>query len=261
MPGRLSGQVALITGGSRGIGRAIARLFAEEGADVCVNYRKAEGEAEALVKELERKGVRAMAFRADVADEKQVEEMVEAAIGRFGKVDILVNDAGVLRTGDVFSLKEEDIDEMFAVNVKGVLFCSRSVGRHMVERKRGKIINITSNAGLGTSYSGTTGYAASKAAAMMLTKRFALELGAAGIRVNGVAPGYTETDMTVGDKTPEQFRASTVDVAFRALLKRIAKPEEIARAALFLASDDSSFMTGQNIIVDGGRTDYLTHGN
>lgn len=260
MSGKLSGQVALVTGGSRGIGRAIAKLFAQEGADVCVNYRKAQAEAGQLVKELQAKGVRAVAIRADVSKEKEVVALVHEAIAQLGKIDILVNDAGVLRTADVFSLKEEDLDEMFGTNVKGVFFCTREVGRHMLSRKQGKIVNITSNAGLGTAYSGTTGYAASKAAAMMLTKRFALEFGGTGIRVNGVAPGYTETEMTVAGKTPEEFRLATADVAARALLKRIAKPEEIARAALFLASDDSSFMTGQNLIVDGGRTDYLTHG-
>jgi 3-oxoacyl-[acyl-carrier protein] reductase len=260
MPGKLSGQVALITGGSRGIGRAIALLFAAEGADVCINYRRADAEAAAVVKELESRGVRAAALRADITKEGEVNEMVAAAIKGFGKVDILVNDAGVLRTGDVFSLTEKDLDDMFNTNVKGMLFCTRAVGRHMIERKQGKIVNITSNAGLGTAYVGTTGYAATKAAALMLTKRFALEFMGTGVRVNGVAPGYTQTDMTMAGKTQEEFDAGTADVASRALLKRIARPEEIAKAALFLASDDSSFMVGQNMIVDGGRMDYLTHG-
>jgi 3-oxoacyl-[acyl-carrier protein] reductase len=150
---------------------------------------------------------------------------------------------------------------MLAVNVKGTIYCTRAVGKHMLERgDGGKIVNVSSNAGLGTSFIGTTGYAVTKAAVMVLTKRFALEFRGKGINVNCIAPGYTETDMTTVGKTLEQFQQAVADLSARATLNRIAKPEEMAKAILFLASDDSSFMTGQTMVVDGGRMDYLSHG-
>jgi 3-oxoacyl-[acyl-carrier protein] reductase len=260
MPGRLEGKVALITGGSRGIGRATALLFAEEGAMVCVNFTAGAEDAAKVVREIVAAGGEAVALKANVADEGEVIAMVEAAVKRFGRVDILVNNAGILRQGDLFSLKTEDIDAMLGVNVKGVIFCTREVGRHMVEKGYGKIVNIASNAALGTAFKGTTGYALTKAAVLLLTKRFALEFAGAGITVNCVSPGYTETDMTMKGKTAKQFEDSVADVSARAMLRRVAKPIEIAKAILFLASDESSFTTGTTLMADGGRTDYLSHG-
>lgn len=260
MSGKLEGRVALITGASRGIGRATAELFAAEGAKLCINYSSSPNEATALVGALDKKGVETLALKADVSNEREVVGMVEKAIARFGKIDILVNNAGILRKGDLFTLKEEDLDAMFGVNVKGTIYCTREVGRHMLERGQGgKIVNVSSNAGLGTSFKGTTGYAVTKAAVMILTKRFALEFSGKGINVNCIAPGYTETDMTAKGKTAEEFERAVADLSSRAVLGRIARAEEMAKTILFLASDDSSFMTGQSIVVDGGRMDYLSH--
>ncbi|MDA4114694.1 MAG: glucose 1-dehydrogenase [Thaumarchaeota archaeon] len=260
MTGRLEGKVALITGSSRGIGRATAQLFAEEGAKICVNYNNAEEEAANVVRGIEGSGGEAMAIRADVANEKEVIAMVEAAIRRFGRIDVLVNNAGIMMRGDLFDVKSEDLDAMFGVNVKGVIYCTREVGRHMLEQKYGKVVNVGSNAGLGTAFKGTTGYGLTKAAVMLLTKRFALDFKGAGVTVNCVSPGYTETEMTTRGKTQKQFEEAVADVSTRAMLGRVAKPIEIARAILFLASDDSSFSTGATLMADGGRMDFLTHG-
>jgi 3-oxoacyl-[acyl-carrier protein] reductase len=261
MSRRLEGKIALITGGGRGIGKSTAEVFAREGAKVCVNYSRAEAEAVAVVRAIEAAGGEAIVLKADVTKESEVIAMVEKAIARFGAVDILVNNAGILIQGDLFNLKDEDFDAMFAVNVKGTLYCTRAVAKHMLERgKGGKIVNVASNAGLGTAFKGTTGYAITKAAVMLLTKRCALEFRGKNINVNCIGPGYTETDMTVKGKTTAQFEQAVADVAARALLNRIAKPEEMAMSILFLASSESDFMTGQSLIVDGGRTDYLSHG-
>jgi 3-oxoacyl-[acyl-carrier protein] reductase len=261
MPGKLNDKVALITGASRGIGKATAELFAREGAKVCANYSNAEKEAMELVRSIESAGGEAIALKGDVTKEKEVVDMVARAIARFGRVDILVNNAGIIRSGDLFTLKDEDLDAMFAVNVKGIIYCTRAVGRHMLERGGGgKIVNVGSNAGIGTAFKGTTGYALTKAAALLLTKRLALEFRGQDINVNCVAPGYTSTEMTTKGKTKEQFEAAVADVSARAILNRIAKPEEIAKAILFLASDDSSFATGMTLMVEGGRIDYLPHG-
>jgi len=260
MSGKLDGKVALITGASRGIGKTTAELFAAEGAKVCVNYTKAEKEAVDVVRLIEMAGGEALAVRADVSKRPEVAAMVEQCVARFGKIDILVNNAGILRRGDLFTLKDEDLDAMFAINVKGTINCTREVGRHMLARGAGKIVNIASNAGLGTAFKGTTGYAMTKAAVILLTKRFALEFTGKGINVNCVAPGYTVTEMNTGGKTPEQFEQATADVSSKSMLNRIAKPEEIAKAILFMASDDSSFAMGQTIYIEGGRMDYLAHG-
>ena len=261
MSGRLVGKVALITGASRGIGRATAEVFAKEGAKVCVNYVRGENEANQVVRTIEGLGGEALALKCDVSDENEVADMVGRALRRFDKVDILVNNAGILRVGDLFSLSDEDIDAMIGVNVKGTIYCTRHVAKHMLERgEGGKIVNIASNAGLGTSYKGTTFYGLTKAAVMLLTKRFAFEFRGQNINVNCIAPGYTETEMPARGRTPAEFETAVKDVSARAMLNRIGQPEEIARAILFLASDDSSFATGQTIMVDGGRMDYLTHG-
>ena len=249
-----------MTGGSRGIGRATALLFAEEGARVCVNYSTAAEEAARVVAEIEAAGGEAAALRADVADEAQVAAMVEAAVGRFGRIDVLVNNAGIMRRGDLFTLRAEDLDEMFDVNVKGTIFCTREAGRRMRAAGSGRIVNVGSNSALGTAFRGTTGYALTKAAVLLLTKRLALEFAGTGVTVNCVSPGYTETDMTRRGKTAREFEEAVADASARAMLRRVAKPAEIARAILFFAGDDSSFSTGTTLMVDGGRMDYVTHG-
>ncbi len=260
MNGRLEGKVALVTGASRGIGKATAELFAREGAKVCVNYFSGEKEANEVVKGIRSRGGEAIAVKADVSKEAQVIAMVEEAIKHFGKIDVLVNNAGILLPGDLLNMTDENLDLMFAINVKGTIYCARAVAKKMLERGQGgKIVNLSSNAGLGTSFKGTTAYALTKAAVLILTKRFAYEFKGQNINVNCVAPGYTDTDMPHRGRTQEQFLQASGEAASRAMLNRIAQPEEIAKAILFLASDDASFTTGQNLVVDGGRADYLTH--
>ena len=164
-------------------------MFAVEGAKVCVNFTAGAKEAAGVVREIESLGGEAISLKADVADEAEVVSMVDAAVKRFGRVDILVNNAGILRQGDLFTLKAEDIDAMLGVNVKGLIYCTREVGRHMLEQRYGKVVNVASNAALGTAFKGTTGYALTKAAVLLLTKRFALEFAGAGINRELRLPG------------------------------------------------------------------------
>jgi 3-oxoacyl-[acyl-carrier protein] reductase len=202
---RLEGKIALVTGASRGIGKAIALAFGREGADVVVNYVTHNLEAEAVVKSIKEMGREAMAVKADVSDRAEVEAMVALANKTFERIDILVNNAGVLcGHGDIFTLKDEEWDLNMNVNVKGVLNCTRAVAKGMTERHYGSIINIASIAGIGTALLGTTPYAPSKAANIILTKRLAMELGPHGIRVNGIAPGFVKTEMNVVGLSEEQ---------------------------------------------------------
>ena len=263
MSGKLEGKVALITGSSRGIGRAIALTFAKEGAKICVNYARSKEKAEQVVEEIRKLGGEAIAVKADVSKLDEVKEMVRKVIETFGRLDILVNNAGILYKGSILEGGDEEFYEaferMWEVNVKGVLYCCREAAKYMVKNKYGKIINIASNAGVGTAFPGTTPYAITKMAVIMITKRLAFELGKFGINVNAIAPGLVPTDMVTAGRTPEEVQ-SVIDMAKqRSVLGRVGKPEDIANVALFLASDDSSFMTGQVLVVDGGRVDYLTH--
>jgi len=259
-PGRLEGLAAVVTGASRGIGRATAITVAREGAKVVVNYRQRSKEAEDVVNIIEEAGGTAFPFQADVADRAAVREMVEEAVKRFGGVDILVNNAGIGRGGGpLLELREEDFDAMLETNVKGVLICSQAVVPHMMKKRYGKIVNISSLAGLGTALVGTTLYAATKAAVIILTKRLALELGPHGINVNAIAPGHIMTDMTVAGRSPAEVKERSRYFEEHTMLRREGEPEDIANAVLFLASDEASFITGQVLTVDGGRTDFLTH--
>jgi 3-oxoacyl-[acyl-carrier protein] reductase len=259
--GRLEGRVAVITGASRGIGRASALAFAREGAKVVMNYSRERDMAERAVDEIRRRGGRSIAIQADVADRGAVEEMVHQALREFGTIDILMNNAGVMiGGGPLQQLKDEDLDRMWKVNVKGILNCTRAVAPHMTERRRGKVINLSSVAGIGTAIlPGNTLYAATKAAVVILTKRLALELGRHGISVNAIAPGLIRTDMGVRQWRPEEVDEHIRYFEENSILGRIGEPEEIASVALFLASDESSFITGQTLVVDGGRIDYITH--
>ncbi len=259
MAGRLEGKVAIVTGASRGIGRETALLFAREGAKVCVNYSVSAGQAQEVVERINRSAGEAVAIKADVADSTQVEAMAEEVTKRFGTVDILVNNAGMVRPSDIFSMRSEDLDQMFGVNVKGTIYCIRSIMNAMIRKKSGKIVNISSIAALGTAFSGTTAYASTKAAVFILTKRFALELGKYGINVNCVAPGFIHTEMAQGALSAKEFDELAQTVRDRSILARIGKPLDIANAVLFFASEESSFATGQILVVDGGRMDYLSH--
>lgn len=258
MAERLQGKTALVTGASRGIGRATALLFAREGAAVVVNYHRSEKEAAEVVETIQAQGGRALAWRANVAERKEVQKMVEASLQEFGKVDILVNNAGVLYKGSTLTLQEDQLDEMLTTNLKGIIYCVQAAVPAMMERGYGKIVNLSSIAALGTAFADTTPYALSKAAVIALTKRLALELGPHGINVNAICPGFIRTDLVLGG-TPEEIQARLQSVAQKAMLRRVGEPEEIASTALFLASDESSFLTGQSLTVDGGRTDFLSH--
>jgi 3-oxoacyl-[acyl-carrier protein] reductase len=258
MVGRLANKVALVTGGSRGIGRAICEVFAREGASVLVNYTDNTAKAEGVAAAITRMGGQAVALRADVASKSSVDAMVAAAIERFGTVDILVNNAGILRWGTALDMHEEDFDRMIAVNVKGMLHCAQAVAPGMIELGYGKIINLTSIAGLGTAVVKSTPYAMTKAAVIALTKRLAFELGPDGINVNAIAPGFVRTEMlNLSDDDDDPARIAALNS--KAILNRIGTAEDIANAALFLASDESAFMTAQVLTVDGGRTDFMTH--
>jgi 3-oxoacyl-[acyl-carrier protein] reductase len=255
---RLKGKVAVVTGASRGIGRAVAAEFARQGAAVVVNYARGEAQAEALAASIQGQGGRAVASRADVSDKAQVEAMFERALCAYGRVDILVNNAGIFREANIDTLTGAALDELFAVNVKGVLFCAQAASKPMRAQGYGRIVNVSSISALGTRVGDNTGYSASKAAVNALTKRFALELGVHGITVNAVCPGPVRTDMyAVG--TPAESEQRIAAVAQRAMLRRIAEPEDVAHAALFFASDEARHVTGQILTVDGGRTDFLTH--
>ncbi len=259
MTGRLEGKVALVTGASRGIGRATALIFSQEGAKLCINYAKSREDAEEIAEELRKKGSQVIPIRADVSNKQQVSKMVRQVVEEFGKIDILINNAGTVGYADIFSIKEAQLDRMFDVNVKGTIYCSQEVAKQMVKRKYGKIVNIASIAGHGTAFVGTTAYASTKAAVMILTKRLALELGKYGINVNSIAPGFVDTKMARAGRSGKEMEKFSKLMGGKAMLNRIGQPEDIAYGALYLSSDESSFMTGQILTIDGGRMDYLSH--
>ena len=259
--GRLDTRVALVTGASRGIGRAIATLFAREGAHVVINYHRQQQKAEDVVRRIREAGGRAFAFQADVADRTAVGRMVERTLNEFGGVDILVNNAGMgVGGGPLLASRDADFDAMWQTNVKGILVCAQAVVPHMMETHYGKIVNISSVAGLGTSIlPGNLLYAGTKGAVNIMTKRMALELGPHGIYVNAIAPGLIRTDMGLGKRSPREREQRLQYFREQSMLRRIGEPEDIATVALFLASTESAFVTGQVIAVDGGRMDFITH--
>ena len=258
MAKRLQDKVALVTGGSRGIGRAICEVFAREGASVIVNFASNAEKAEAVVTSIKQAGGRAIALHADVSSPAEVESQVATAIKQLGRIDILVNNAGILVSGNVVHFNEADFDRLIAVNLKGMIHTVKAAAPGMIERKYGKIINLSSIAGFGTAVPETTPYAITKAAIISLTKRLALELGPHGINVNAIAPGFIQTEM-LDSMSNVNDRARLEMLAKRAMLNRVGVPEDIANAAVFLASDESSYMTAQVLTIDGGRTDFLTH--
>lgn len=242
----LKGKTAVVTGASRGIGRAIALKLAEHGADIAVNYRNSEEEALNLVKEIEAKGVRAIAVQADVSSFEDARKLIDRAKEEFETVDILVNNAGITKDGLVMRMTEEDFDTVIKVNLKGVFNCIRHTVPIMIKQKGGRIINITSVVGL-LGNAGQVNYSAAKAGIIGMTKSLAKEIGSRGITVNAVAPGFIETDMTAGlsDKLKETVRENIV-------LRKFGQPENVADAVYFLASKMGEYITGQVISVDGG---------
>ncbi len=251
--------MALITGASRGIGKAVAMRFAEQGAHVAVNYIHGRAAAEKVCQSITAAGGQALAVGADVSETAQVQGIVEKVLQEFKQIDILVNNAAILKTSTLLDASMADLDRMIDVNLRGAIHCVRAVGRHMIDRKYGRILNIASIAAMGTPFAGTTGYSATKAALVALTKRLAFEFGPHHITVNAIAPGFIRTDMALRDGDLSVAQGNLELVAKRAMLGRLGEPEDIANAALFLASDEASFITAQTLTVDGGRMDFFSH--
>ncbi len=245
--GRLSGKVAVITGASRGIGRAIALAFAEEGADVVVNYLRSEEEARKTIEKVEEYGARGLAVRADVSDPYQVEKMASKVVKKFGKVNVLVNNAGVISKGPLEEISIEDWVRVISINLNGVFYTMRAFAKLMMANGGGSIVNVASVAGYVPLVSAGA-YSASKAGVIMLTKQAAAEWGKYGIRVNAICPGPIETDMLLSEYTEEQLRARKKLMP----VGRLGKPEDVARLAVFLASDESRYVTGEAYGIDGG---------
>jgi 3-oxoacyl-[acyl-carrier protein] reductase len=256
---RLRDRTALVTGGSRGIGRATCLRLAREGAAIAVNYRERRREAESVVSEICATGGRALTARADIQDIGAVSDMVQTVAAELGPIQILVNNAGLLRRGDLEDFDFTEMDSMRHTNIDGLVNVTRAVIGGMKARGYGRIVNLTSIAAHGTTLTGNTFYAATKAAVSLLTRRFALDLGPHGITVNAVAPGFIVTDMVKQGRTPEEVEELLAAIAAKAMVRRVGYPEDVADAVSFLVSEESGFITGQVLTVDGGRTDYIAH--
>lgn len=242
----LSGKCAIITGASRGIGKAIALKLASLGANIVMNYRSSEKEAVEIENKIKEMGVEVLSVKGDISKLEEVENLVAKAKEKFSTIDIMVNNAGITKDTLLLRMKEEDFDSVIDVNLKGVFNCLKSITPVMVRQKHGKIINLSSVVGI-SGNAGQVNYAASKAGVIGMTKSLAKELGSRGINVNAVAPGFIETDMTseLGDKFKEEANKNIP-------LKRFGKPEDVAEVVAFLASESSNYVTGQVIHVDGG---------
>src|SRR4030042_703360 len=249
---KLKGKIALITGSTRGIGKEFAMGFAKEGADVIVNGRNLE-KAKVVTKELESLGVRSLAIGADVSLSQDVTRMVEEAINSFERIDILVNNAGINPfILEAEKIKEEGWDQVLDVNLKGVFLCCQAVGRKMIEQGGGKIINISSGAGI-LGEQGFLPYSVSKAGVIMLTRVLAYEWSKYHIRVNAIAPGFVAGGMNTPILNKEVLVSGLTQ---KVPIKRLGTPQEIVNVALFLASDDSSYINGTTIVADGGMVGY-----
>lgn len=245
---RLEGKKAIVTGGGRGIGRAIALAYAKEGADILVNYHSNDAAAQEVVKEVEGMGRKAVTVKADVSNYSDAHKMVETAANELGGVDILVNNAGMSKPGMLLKMSEEDWDKIIDIHLKGTFNGSQAAGRYMKEQKSGRIINVISSAGLfGTI--GQINYSSAKAGVIGFTKSASRELGRYNITVNAICPGITATEMTEKVRTDEKLREIYLG---RIQLGRFGEPEDIAPAFVFFASDEASYVTGQVLAVDGG---------
>lgn len=242
----LQGKNAIITGGSRGIGKGIAQVFAEHGANVAFTYNSSAQSAEDLAKELEAKGVKAKAYQSNAASFEEAQKLIDDVNAEFGSIDIVINNAGITKDNLLMRMSEADFDKVIEVNLKSIFNMTKAVQRTMLKQRSGSIINMSSVVGV-TGNAGQSNYAASKAGIIGFSKSMAQELGSRNIRTNVVAPGFIETEMTekLDEKTVQGWRDSIP-------LKRGGKPEDIANTCVYLASDLSSYVTGQVIHVDGG---------
>ena len=239
-------KVVLVTGGSRGIGREVAEVYAENGYDVVINYVSDKTDIEGIKNEFEGKGVKCLLVKADVSKAEDVDNMVEEAIKEFGKIDVLVNNAGITRDTLLMRMSEEDFDKVIEINLKGTYLVTKAVTKYMMKKRRGSIINLASVVGV-VGNAGQTNYSASKAGIIGFTKSVAKELASRNIRANAVAPGFIETDMTsvLSDSVKE-------NISTQIPLKRMGTAREVAEVIYFLGSDKSSYITGQVINIDGG---------
>lgn len=242
----LDGKCALVTGASRGIGRAVALKLASEGAKVALNFAGNEAAANSVRQEIEAAGGEAILVKADVADEAAVQQMVQTTADTFGRIDILVNNAGITRDGLLARMKEEDWDAVLSTNLKGVFLTTKAAAKLMMKQRAGRIVNMASVVGV-TGNAGQANYSAAKAGVIGFTKTVAKELASRGITANAVAPGFIDTDMTsvLSDKAKEAALSGIP-------LGRMGTPDDIAAAVLFLVSDQASYITGQVLNVDGG---------
>ena len=242
----LEGQIAVVTGASRGIGKAIAKELAAQGATVVINYNGSEAKADEVKHEIVEKGGCAQCMQCNVADYEGCEAFIKAVIEQFGRIDILVNNAGITRDNLLMKMSEEDFDAVIQTNLKGVFNCTRHIARQMLKQKSGRIINISSVSGV-LGNAGQANYCAAKAGVIGLTKSAAKELASRGITVNAVAPGFIKTEMT--DVLKEEIKNSILE---HIPMKAFGETEDIANAVAFLASDEARYITGQVISVDGG---------
>ncbi|MDD4319963.1 MAG: 3-oxoacyl-[acyl-carrier-protein] reductase [Acidaminococcaceae bacterium] len=242
----LDGKVAFVTGGSRGIGKAIVLALANAGADIAINYAGNLTAAEEVAEQVTAMGRKVILVQGDVANTTTATEMIEKVVTELGKIDILVNNAGITRDGLLVRMKEEDWDAVLTTNLKGVFNCTKAAAKHMMKQKAGKIVNISSVVGIMGNAS-QANYAAAKAGCIGFTKSVAKELASRGINVNAVAPGFIATDMTkvLPEKVVEKMAAGIP-------LKHAGEPKDVANAVLFLVSEEAAYITGQTLNVDGG---------
>ena len=239
-------KTVFVTGGSRGIGKEVALKFAENGYNVVINYVSSKTDVEALKSEFEGKGVKALIMQADVTDKTAIEELVKKAIEKFGAIDVLVNNAGITRDNLLMRMSEEEFDKVIEINLKGTYIVTKAVTKYMMKKRKGSIINLSSVVGVAGN-AGQCNYAASKAGIIGFTKSIAKELASRNIRANAVAPGFIETDMTavLSDEVKENIHNQIP-------LKRMGTAKEVANLIYFLGSDESAYITGQVINIDGG---------